>query len=42
MAKNITKDFGKYNIMLNSFVMFFVSDLGDQPFFNFLANSGSH
>ena len=32
MAKKVTQDFGKYNIMLNSFVMFY-SDLGDQPFF---------
>ena len=41
MAKNITQYFGKYNIMLNSLVMFY-SDLGDQPFFNLLANSGIH
>ena len=41
MTKNITQDFGKYNIMLNYFVMFY-SDLGDQPFFIFLVNSGMH
>ena len=42
MTKNITQDFGKYNIMLNYFVMFY-SDLGDQPLFSiFLASSGMH
>ena len=35
ISKNITHDFGKYSIMLNSFVIFY-SDLEDQPFFKTL------